>query len=829
MSDELRLGKKGENVDLSKIKGGIRRDDIKDEKLKNIFDKYDRDDNNILSSSEAEDFLKDVKNAAGNSVFSKRETKKFIKNEIGKGQATAEDIWNFTNTLAEVSDAKDLVKSEVNSAGQEVITYEDGSIERVEKDGSSVTQTKDKNGNPVFIHKDKNGNIIQKEYIDANGASVAEHYKTKDGKPELYNKAITQPGGNPSTFIDYRDGEPVKKLVLNGSKSTTYDIVDGQEVKRLEVEKLGNGITRRTEYSKTADGEPVQTIKEDGKPTIVNITQKDNTVRQIIRDENSFTENILNSEGHRLTQDKSVDGKNYHLDYDGQGNTKGIIVQNGETIDEIAKKFGVSKEALIKANPDAVKGSGDGAYFEVGAEIKIPRELEADEKVLRGRASREEAIAQYEADEAKRQEEARKAAEAAAAAAAAAEPTEKSKGAPPPQETDEEADAAADAKRAEENRKNFEEGKKLAEEIYDDIDGIGTSRTFDGHIAEINPDNVAGVVLGYAEKSPDESIAEAIFDEAGMRLQKRKDAVTHIFKQLVAKAEELGIDTSQAKKEFDEAMKLKHGFANNEDFDVIFNSLASAIMGKGNITKAEEREIKNTPETQLQEETIGVLEDIVNGAEESLDAQLKHDGWVADLWEGMKWLFGSDNLDEKVKEDIAEYKDQIAELKSAKTPEEFKTKFKEIFGVNYDPALIKAYQKTQTQYAGAQAAYIMENQFNDQMEDLLKHGNLIGGEKEYNEAFNKLADFVSQGNREQGVKDLNDALKQMGVDENASPREKYAALHKLAKEIHCKPQTAKVMRHLKQKLNTLITRHLVSRTTLQNVSMSTILPSKSVQ
>ena len=42
MSDELRLGKKGENVDLSKIKGGIRRDDIKDEKLKNIFDKYDK-------------------------------------------------------------------------------------------------------------------------------------------------------------------------------------------------------------------------------------------------------------------------------------------------------------------------------------------------------------------------------------------------------------------------------------------------------------------------------------------------------------------------------------------------------------------------------------------------------------------------------------------------------------------------------------------------------------------------------------------------------------------------------------------------------------------
>ena len=43
-------------------------------------------------------------------------------------------------------------------------------------------------------------------------------------------------------------------------------------------------------------------------------------------------------------------------------------------------------EALNKANPDAVRGSGSGAYFEVGAEIKIPRELEADDKALQGRA-----------------------------------------------------------------------------------------------------------------------------------------------------------------------------------------------------------------------------------------------------------------------------------------------------------------------------------------------------------------------------------------------------------------------------------------------------------
>ena len=68
------------------------------------------------------------------------------------------------------------------------------------------------------------------------------------------------------------------------------------------------------------------------------------------------------------------------------------------------------------------------------------------------------------------------------------------------------------------------------------------------------------------------------------------------------------------------------------------------------------------------------------------------------------------------------------------------------------------------------------------MKDLLKTDVLVGGEKEYNEAFNKLADFVAQGDREKGTKELNDALKEMGVDENATPQEKYAKLHEFAKK-----------------------------------------------
>ena len=274
MSDELRLGKKGDNVDLSQIKGGIRRDDIKNEKLKNIFDKYDGDDNDVLSSGEVENFLKDIKNTAKNSVFSKRETKKFIKNELGKGEAKAEDVWEFTETLARISEEKDLAGSYVNKAEQEVITYEDGTVERVNKDGSSVTERKDKNGNPVFEHKDTNGNLYQKEYFDENRNAVSEHYDVKNGESVIREKNISGEGGNPITHIEYNNGEAVKKTVKNGNKTTVYNITGNRETKTFVKEKLGNGITRTTEYSKTADGEPVETIKEDGKPTVINITQR---------------------------------------------------------------------------------------------------------------------------------------------------------------------------------------------------------------------------------------------------------------------------------------------------------------------------------------------------------------------------------------------------------------------------------------------------------------------------------------------------------------------------------------------------------------------------
>ena len=50
-----------------------------------------------------------------------------------------------------------------------------------------------------------------------------------------------------------------------------------------------------------------------------------------------------------------------------------------------------------------------------------------------------------------------------------------------------------------------------------------------------------------------------------------------------------------------------------------------------------------------------IMTDSVNENTAILENQLKKDGWCADLYEGLKWCVGSDNLDENVKADIAEF------------------------------------------------------------------------------------------------------------------------------------------------------------------------------
>lgn len=101
---------------------------------------------------------------------------------------------------------------------------------------------------------------------------------------------------------------------------------------------------------------------------------------------NDYTQGDL----HRVVQQVERDGKIYFVEYDGKGNTK-TTVQNGESPALIAQKFNVSTEALKRLNPQ----KGKNAINQVGAQILVPGEFNADSAVVRRRLSASESIQKY--------------------------------------------------------------------------------------------------------------------------------------------------------------------------------------------------------------------------------------------------------------------------------------------------------------------------------------------------------------------------------------------------------------------------------------------------
>jgi len=85
-----------------------------------------------------------------------------------------------------------------------------------------------------------------------------------------------------------------------------------------------------------------------------------------------------------------------NVEFDKNGYPK-IIVQNGETPESLAKKFGCSPQDIINANPKA----WNGKWFNVGTKITIPKVISPDSKALQGRKSKSEAEAEWVASKAK--------------------------------------------------------------------------------------------------------------------------------------------------------------------------------------------------------------------------------------------------------------------------------------------------------------------------------------------------------------------------------------------------------------------------------------------
>lgn len=422
--DELRLGKFGNQgqVNTDSLKGGVKREAAEKAGFGNIFDAFD-DGNGVLTDNEINTLKQGITDSAKHgkdSIFSQNEAEEYIQKFNQNAQA------NSQKTLKDVNAQKlfDFLKF-VEQQAQSVISSS------VDSDNNAVTKYKNELGQEVteIIHQDTK---TTEQVVVANGKEIrtflnAEGKKEKeietnqqtgavmttiygsDGKT-IKTKTVEEKSGK-KTVTEYQtaDGEqeakPVKATITNGTTVEEQTLVNGELKTTHRIENKGKSNQKDIEIKYNENGR-TETVTENGQTYTVEyigsnrvITKKNGTTqdvttengqkKEVITTENSSdtTTNIYNLSDKKLSQTKVIKGKEYSVTYDGNGNTTGIVVQYGENAEKIAKKFGITKEALLKAN-----GKNEGEDFKAGDTIIIPKELEADDKNLKGRKSSADAI-----------------------------------------------------------------------------------------------------------------------------------------------------------------------------------------------------------------------------------------------------------------------------------------------------------------------------------------------------------------------------------------------------------------------------------------------------
>ncbi len=557
MTNSYTLGKNGKfgEIDFSKLRSGITKEElgiqegsVLDSIWKRIDTNQEGDSKNKLDRQELNQLIKIISELCGKDTnLSTGEAKKF-ETEDGKklGRKHKEELLSFLSKLSELT--KGVAKVETETATNiETITYEDGHTEKVKPDGSKTIISKD---GKTITEKDSDGNTIKETVKTDDGETVTEYEpgSTNPKKQTITNK-------DSKSVILYSQGKPIKQTttIEETGEVQEFDFVEDQPV------------LRKTTNPKT--GETV--VYSDGKPasrSVTTETEEGTRVSNTVYDGNDSTENV-SINGKERYQKKIIDGREYEVSYDENGNTTGVIVQNGESVKAIAEKFGVKPEDLVKANAHLLKGGKHS--FNAGDEIVIPRKMEADEYVNAqdGREDAEGAKADYRAAVARRRAEAaRREAERQAKIG-----TEIARGQngyyvtktsdgnlhywnPKKKEISAEEfkkccptiyKNVTEAQRGatQRTRKKYDtatikkQSSELAKKIHSQISGASRNENTINMLRGITPENAAFVISEY-QRMYGVSLAKDIDDEWGLDLNTVKE---HICKKLVDQAKSLGI------------------------------------------------------------------------------------------------------------------------------------------------------------------------------------------------------------------------------------------------------------------------------------------------
>src|SRR5574344_173684 len=591
----------------------------------------------------------------------------------------------------------------------------------------------------VFDSIDSNHNgILEENEINTASSNTSEETNSASDKtktPENKNNTVTQyaqDGKTPIstvetnqedgsvTTVNYKDGKPDTKRIKKGTVTSdyTYD-KGGKEVLNSKIENEGiPAKEKRTEYTYNEDGTVTENVTENNKTT-VRIRKGETIISENINDNGKIskrtyyekgyeeettdingnpTVNVYSLDDKKLAQQKTIDGKKYSVLYDGEGHTK-ISVQEGETLASLAEKFGCSVDDLKELNKDTLKGSEN---LPIGTAIKVPGELEADAPQLKDR-----------------------------------EPVKEEK-TPDPKPSDEDPDKSKvtqeDKKRQEEIRRQrrAQEAKAEArrEAIRDKKRAQQAAREAQYKaMGLINHKGQGSKIIGIWKNGKSETFT--VIGESGNGRHLAKDKKGNLYTiahdKAILKDEYVQLTNIYAKgkkipgkirgknkngslslqtKTFVEIpnSKLPHGrkAVIDQKGRVFVMSHDGVILDENYVNQSNYSDKIRKDKPTSQKATVDMLEQQLNSAQSAFDARMKEDGWAADVADGVSNIWGAFQQDGnqawRVREDLAKYRQNIMSLKNAakQGDVQFRTKFKQIYGIDYNQNAIANYMMKPT-------------------------------------------------------------------------------------------------------------------------------------
>lgn len=215
------FGKKS-NVLLTGFKAGLKKESLKTEQEKSVFDAIDKDKNGVLDENEVQNFTKAL-DASNDGKVSRKEAKAFLKeNNL---DLKKKEVLNFLKANINNTENVESAKS-VQKDGKTVVqvTYKDGSVETINPDKSSELATTDADGNVKTQYKDENGVLTKDRLEKKDGDKTVSTLETgyaQDGKTPT--QSVEQDlENNSTTTILYKSGTPESKKVKQGTTTSNY-------------------------------------------------------------------------------------------------------------------------------------------------------------------------------------------------------------------------------------------------------------------------------------------------------------------------------------------------------------------------------------------------------------------------------------------------------------------------------------------------------------------------------------------------------------------------------------------------------------------------------